>query len=156
MTISGFLISNRLSPLLFISKVSAVSIPVEPADPSHYGCSIPACCSLRPTPFSACCPQLTVPQHPMNFGLMENSLFLCPSHLQQVPHCPGKSGRNLHYTVERLPSPAVRVGDVGALMSGTLRSWLALSQKENSLEITSGIPTAVIAVSRKFLMARSF
>lgn len=92
----------------------------------------------------------------MNFGLMENSLFLCPSHLQQVPHCPGKSGRNLHYTVERLPPPAVRVGSVGTLMSGTLRSWLALPQKENSLEITSGIPTAVIAVCRKFLMARSF
>lgn len=39
--ISGFLISNRWSPLLFISEVKAGSIPMEPVNPSSYSCGHP-------------------------------------------------------------------------------------------------------------------
>lgn len=75
--ISGFLISNKWSPLLFISEVKADSIPVESVQPSSYGYSSPGLLLIMYCDL-VCRQKLIVPQRPMTFSLMENWFSCIP------------------------------------------------------------------------------
>lgn len=96
----------------------------------------------------------------MTFSLTETHFSFAPAIYKGFP-IPQVKPAEIH--ISNVFPPAVRVIDVffqcldlGDLMLDALQSRLALPQRENSLEITSGIPTTEIIVCRKFLMDGSF
>lgn len=159
--ISGFLISNKWSPLLFISEVKAGSISTESGKPPSYGYGHPGL--LLSCAVTLSCPKLTVS------SAWQKLPFPYPSHSQRwfFLHCPAEIHTSSMKSVipSPLPLPLPRWGRYQRTYSA---NWyrrtddkcsagtLAFLWRENSLEITSGIPTAEIIFCRKFLTGWSF
>lgn len=152
------MISKRSSLLLFIREVRADPIPMESANPSSYrdvhpGLLLIMCC-LLPKANCASMPHNLQPDRKLTFPFSAiYKGFL-------IPQVNLAAFQNINVVP---PFPVVSVIDVFFQCSGlgdgmldNLWSRLALPQKENSLEVTSGMPATKIMFCRNLCMDGSF